>query len=80
MHDPGEPHLTAMKRIMRYLQGTPEYGLLLRRSSSSDLVVYTNAGPVVQTLAALRQAMRCSWGQLGFLVDQAADRRLPLQR
>jgi hypothetical protein len=43
MHDPGEPHLTAMKRIMRYLQGTPEYGLLLRRSSSSDLVVYTNA-------------------------------------
>jgi hypothetical protein len=32
-----------MKRIMCYLQGTPDYGLLLRRSSSSDLVVYTNA-------------------------------------
>jgi hypothetical protein len=43
MHDPREPHLTAMKCIMRYLQGTPDYGLLLHRSSSSDLVVYTEA-------------------------------------
>jgi hypothetical protein len=43
MHDPREPHLTAMKRILRYLQWTPNYGLLLRRSSSSDLVVYTDA-------------------------------------
>jgi hypothetical protein len=43
VHDPQEPHLTTMKRIIRYLQGTQDYGLLLRRSSSSDLVVYTNA-------------------------------------
>jgi hypothetical protein len=43
MHDPREPHLTAMKRILHYLQGTPDYGLLLRRSSSFDLVVYTDA-------------------------------------
>jgi hypothetical protein len=43
MHDPREPHLTAMKRILRYLQGTSAYGLLLRCSSSSDLVVYTDA-------------------------------------
>jgi hypothetical protein len=43
MHDPRESHLTAMKRIMCYLQGTPDYSLLLRRSSCSDLVVYTDA-------------------------------------
>jgi hypothetical protein len=43
MHDPREPHLMAMKRIMRYLWGTPDYDLLLRRSSSSYLVVYTDA-------------------------------------
>jgi hypothetical protein len=43
MHDPREPHLTAMKRIIRYLQGTPNYGLLLRRSTSFDLVIYTDA-------------------------------------
>jgi hypothetical protein len=43
MHDPREPHLTGMKRILRYLHGTPEFGLLLRRSSGSDLVAYTDA-------------------------------------
>jgi hypothetical protein len=43
MHDPQEPHLMVMKRILHYLQGTPDYSLLLRRSSSSDLVVYTDA-------------------------------------
>jgi hypothetical protein len=42
MHDPREPHLTAMKRILHYLQGTPDYDLLLRRSSSTDLVIYTD--------------------------------------
>jgi hypothetical protein len=43
MHDPWESHLTAMKRILRYLRGTPDYGLLLRRSRSTDLIVYTDA-------------------------------------
>jgi hypothetical protein len=43
MHDPREPYLTTMKCIMRYLQGTPDYGLLLRRSSGFDIVVYTDA-------------------------------------
>jgi hypothetical protein len=43
MHDPREPHLMAMKRTLCYLQETPDYDLLLRRSSSSDLVVYTDA-------------------------------------
>jgi hypothetical protein len=43
MHDPWEPYLMAMKRIPRYLQATPDYDLLLRHSSSSDLIVYTDA-------------------------------------
>jgi hypothetical protein len=43
MHDPQEPHLTAMKCILLYLQGTPDYGLLLRHLSGSDLIVYTDA-------------------------------------
>jgi hypothetical protein len=42
MQDPREPHLMAMKRILRYLLGTPDFGLLLRRSSNSDLIVYKN--------------------------------------
>jgi hypothetical protein len=43
MHDPHEPHLTTAKRILRYLQGTLNHGLLLRSVSTSDLIVYTDA-------------------------------------
>jgi hypothetical protein len=43
MCDPRESHLTAMNSTMRYLWGTLDYGLLLRRSVSSDLTVYTGA-------------------------------------
>jgi hypothetical protein len=43
MHDPREPHLTALKRLLRYLRGTVDYVLLLHRSSSAELVVYTDA-------------------------------------
>jgi hypothetical protein len=43
MHDPREPHLMAMKRILCYLQGAPDYDLLLCHSSSSDLIVYMDA-------------------------------------
>ena len=43
MHDPREPHLTALKRTLRYLHGTLDFGLLLRRSASTDLTVYTDA-------------------------------------
>jgi hypothetical protein len=43
MHDPQEPHLAALKRLLRYLRGTVDYRLLLHRSTSSELVVYTDA-------------------------------------
>jgi hypothetical protein len=43
MHDPREPHLAALKRILRYLQGTLALGLTMRRSSPTELVVYTDA-------------------------------------
>jgi len=43
MHDPREPHLAALKQILRYVRGTLHLGLLLRPSSSTHLQVYTNA-------------------------------------
>jgi hypothetical protein len=43
MHDLREPHMTALKHILRYLQGTLDFVLLLRRSSTSKLVVYSDA-------------------------------------
>jgi hypothetical protein len=64
MHDPREPHLTAMKRILRYIRGTPDFGLLLRRSSSSDLVVYTDTD-----WAGCPDTCRSTSGYVVFLED-----------
>ncbi|GKE00598.1 ribonuclease H-like domain-containing protein [Tanacetum coccineum] len=43
MHDPQEPHLYALKRILRYVQGTLNYGLQLFSSSTTDFVAYSFA-------------------------------------
>nr|GEX67366.1 ribonuclease H-like domain-containing protein [Tanacetum cinerariifolium] len=43
MHDSGEPHLSALKRILRYVQGTLHYGLQLFSSSTTDVVAYADA-------------------------------------
>ncbi|GJT83384.1 ribonuclease H-like domain-containing protein [Tanacetum coccineum] len=42
MHDPREPHLAALKRILRYVQGTLDLGLHLYASSTTSLVGYTD--------------------------------------
>ena len=43
MHDSRESHLAALKRILRYVRGTVGFGLVLHRSPSAELVVYTDA-------------------------------------
>src|SRR4029079_14286028 len=43
MHDPRESHLAALKRLLRYVRGTVDLGLVLHRSSHAELVVYTDA-------------------------------------
>ncbi|WVZ78827.1 hypothetical protein U9M48_026477 [Paspalum notatum var. saurae] len=43
MHDPRMPHLALIKRILRYLRGTLDHGLILHRTDPSALVVYTDA-------------------------------------
>ncbi|CAA7024775.1 unnamed protein product [Microthlaspi erraticum] len=43
MHDPRESHFHALKRILRYLKGTLSQGLRMSRSSSYDLVAYSDA-------------------------------------
>lgn len=44
MHDPSEPHLDALKRILRYVRGTLHLDLLLRPSAQTKLVVYSKGG------------------------------------
>jgi hypothetical protein len=61
MHTPREPHLTALKRILRYLRGCLDYGLL-RPSPTSELVVYTDAtGLAVPPRADPLSVMPYSW-------------------
>ncbi|XP_071739935.1 uncharacterized mitochondrial protein AtMg00810-like [Rutidosis leptorrhynchoides] len=43
MHDPREQHLHALKRIVRYIQGTLDMGLQLYASSPTTLVAYSDA-------------------------------------
>jgi hypothetical protein len=43
MHDPREPHLALIKRVLRYIKGTLDYGLKILRSSPCDLVAYSDA-------------------------------------
>ncbi|GKC11356.1 ribonuclease H-like domain-containing protein [Tanacetum coccineum] len=43
MHDPREPHLNAMKRVLCYLRGTTDLGLQLFRSTTSQLIAYSDA-------------------------------------
>ncbi|GJT15201.1 ribonuclease H-like domain-containing protein [Tanacetum coccineum] len=42
MHDPRDPHFTALKRILRYVCGTIDHGLQLYVSSTSQLTAYTD--------------------------------------
>nr|GEZ43867.1 ribonuclease H-like domain-containing protein [Tanacetum cinerariifolium] len=43
MHDPREPHLVALKRILRYIRGTIDFGFHLYSSTTISLVGYTDA-------------------------------------
>ncbi|GKA89008.1 ribonuclease H-like domain-containing protein [Tanacetum coccineum] len=42
MHDPQEPHFSALKRILRYVHGTLDHGLHLFSSSTISLVAYSD--------------------------------------
>ncbi|GJZ28468.1 ribonuclease H-like domain-containing protein, partial [Tanacetum coccineum] len=42
MHDPREPHFSALKRILRYVHGTLDHGLQLFSSSTTSLVTYSD--------------------------------------
>ncbi|GKF86901.1 ribonuclease H-like domain-containing protein [Tanacetum coccineum] len=43
MHVPREPHLATLKRVLRYIRGTLDFGLQLYASIRGSLVAYTDA-------------------------------------
>ncbi|GJS51998.1 putative RNA-directed DNA polymerase [Tanacetum coccineum] len=64
MHDPREPHLNAMKRVLRYLRGTTDLGLQLFRSTTSQLIAYSDAD-----WAGCLATRRSTFGYCVFLGD-----------
>ena len=43
MHDPQEPHFTALKHILCYVCGTVTHGLQIFSSPSRELIDYSDA-------------------------------------
>lgn len=43
MHEPRDPHYAFLKRILRYLQGTLNYGIRIVKSNSHSLIAYSDA-------------------------------------
>ncbi|GKC08442.1 ribonuclease H-like domain-containing protein [Tanacetum coccineum] len=43
LHDPREPHFSALRWVLRYVRGTLDYGLQLFSSSTTNLVAYSDA-------------------------------------
>ncbi|GKE43805.1 ribonuclease H-like domain-containing protein [Tanacetum coccineum] len=65
MHDPREPHFNAMKHVLRYLQGTTDLGLQLFRSTTSQLIAYSDAD-----WAGCPATRRSTFGYCVFLSDK----------
>jgi hypothetical protein len=60
--DPKEAHLTAVKRILRYLVYTPKFGLWYPRGSTFDLIGYSNAiGWGVKSIERAHRRLASSW-------------------
>nr|GEX65898.1 pectinesterase inhibitor [Tanacetum cinerariifolium] len=58
MHDPREPHLNAMKCVLRYLRGTTDLGLQLFRSTTSQLIAYSDADWAGSETSWIRNLLR----------------------
>nr|GEZ71122.1 ribonuclease H-like domain-containing protein [Tanacetum cinerariifolium] len=64
MHDPREPHLAALKRVLLYVRGTFDFGVQLYASITSSLVAYTGVD-----WAGYLTTSRFTSGYCVFLID-----------
>ncbi|XP_071742675.1 uncharacterized mitochondrial protein AtMg00810-like [Rutidosis leptorrhynchoides] len=43
MHNPHDTHMAALKQIIRYIQGTIDYGIHMHKTNTTSLISYTDA-------------------------------------
>ena len=74
MHDPREPHLALVKRILRYVKGTLSSGLHISTGPVDSLIAYTDVdGLAVLTPGDLLPDTVFSWRHFGFVLIQATN-------
>ncbi|KAJ9542260.1 hypothetical protein OSB04_028766 [Centaurea solstitialis] len=59
--DPRESHLSAVKRILRYMKGTPNFGLWYLKDSGFELIAYTDSDHVERAPPELVSSSGTSW-------------------
>ncbi|GJZ44451.1 ribonuclease H-like domain-containing protein [Tanacetum coccineum] len=70
MHDLREPHFAALKRIMRYVQGTLELGLQLYASATTSLVITFYRGLLNDNTPSLALVLKRNTGVLLMLLQK----------
>ncbi|KAJ9541920.1 hypothetical protein OSB04_028426 [Centaurea solstitialis] len=63
--DPRDSHLSAVKRIVRYLKGTPDFGLWYPKDSGFELIAYTDSDH-----AGCKLNRKSTFGACQFLGDK----------
>ncbi|GKC51935.1 ribonuclease H-like domain-containing protein [Tanacetum coccineum] len=74
MHDPRKPHLASLKRVLRYVRRTLDFGLQLYASITGSLFAYTDAD-----WAGFPTTMRSTSGYYVFLGDNLLSWSAKLQ-
>ncbi|PHT49143.1 hypothetical protein CQW23_13351 [Capsicum baccatum] len=61
MHSPSEVHWKALKRVLRYLQGTLQFALHIQRGNDFNLHMYSNADWAGDSTSSLNQHFSKIW-------------------